>query len=1226
MALIGFFQIPSWSFYCTDCTDWDNELVYPSSGILYCPYSLYIVICIFCVIALAYSIYLESGYESPRSNRTVLLRISVGILIIKCIEIILGIITLSLNRRPLFSASPLEAFFVILVEKRYTSKIWYLVASLPSFFMMIGLLGCAIISYTILGFLIFQKNSQEGILYFNTFGNGLWNMFMVFTASNWPSPMIPAYSQSRFYFIYFAIYIMAFNWGMLTVILGFVYALFNEQKKQVQENLDSVKVENIQKAYSILQDYQSKIEGMESMECLSYRVVMETVAIMYQTYEYINKQPEKVEIYELVHSMNISNKYQELISKDDFMKILSLCSTRTLRELRSKTHIDRLIQIRYKRGQTSLNGGLSNVTRFFRSLTHRNGQSMNSLDMGNNPSDVRDSNLSILSRYGSKRLFDGDSNNIDSQIGNDIRVRSLRIPDKGRDSKPNLENNEPSSISDSFISSSGNPRLTFRITSLWKWNNSETFLRTLSTFIQSVNYDIFVDGLITCLGIVYVSLEYINTALLTVIFILMMIECISKLIVKGFYRYRRSYRDSTDGLLTCSMIISYIVAESNMQSDSYYNSDYFASWVIVLIRIIFFIPRTIVVSQSLTTYRRRMRKAINHALLNAGHFYFLILVVIVFMYAFAVFGVLVYGGKISFQPSVTEQLASSAYGQSEYWPLNFNDIPSGMATLFVLLHVNNMHVTTSGFVATTNQTAEIFFTCWYVFGVLFLLNILIAYFLNDIVEYLRKSSGLPTDPKDKENLFDNSKQNQIAAESDVENRVSIGQFTETVVITPKKQDDRQSYSLHSTVLSPILEQLTTPRSSEVGRRRSAQTTATDGLSSSSNAVSELTPSTINPIARRRLMDEIQNLQESPFFAQSMFADDTMRKSLMENVKKAYDQNKNKRSSVIRDESKESPDHEYSTPIIRNNTPFAESMFTSRPSERESNAKASHEDGKSDTQPVGSKSSYFQSQCAGLYKNISEATSKFVGLVSLSDVPIEPHERAAIYLQLARQGSNISVRNSRLAFLSFRYTSKYYMIIRIAAIVLTILRYFERPAWTYGTSDWADTSIYPRSGIAYLNRDGLISCLFIPLLIIFVALVLEFIYIDHSFNQKAIKAPKMISNASTSSGIASNLLSHCFEFWETLKSLISLHIETVMRYILLFYTASQLIMLLMLSSNNRLVDERTINGWGRFNEFFLLWFHRRSLDKLIIYLQLTPFVLLIGASVIAVIMFFGLFGK
>ncbi len=108
----------------------------------------------------------------------------------------------------------------------------------------------------------------------------------------------------------------------------------------------------------------------------------------------------------------------------------------------------------------------------------------------------------------------------------------------------------------------------------------------------------------------------------------------------------------------------------------------------------------------------------------------LVLLICVFIYAFSAVGMLLFGGLITFSgagnPS-QDALNISSYGQSEYWPLNFNDMLSGMTTMFTLLYVNNMNVTASGFSAVTSAWAEMFFLAWYVFGVLFCMNIFAAF-------------------------------------------------------------------------------------------------------------------------------------------------------------------------------------------------------------------------------------------------------------------------------------------------------------------------------------------------------------------------------------------------------------------------------------------------------------------------------------------------------------------
>jgi hypothetical protein len=98
------------------------------------------------------------------------------------------------------------------------------------------------------------------------------------------------------------------------------------------------------------------------------------------------------------------------------------------------------------------------------------------------------------------------------------------------------------------------------------------------------------------------------------------------------------------------------------------------------------------------------------------------------------------GGVIIKSGTNEEPLDTSLYGISGYWPLNFNDMPGGMATLFILLSVNNMHITTSGFVAVIGKKAELFFAIWYIVGVLFLLNVLTSFVLTQFTDYLARKN------------------------------------------------------------------------------------------------------------------------------------------------------------------------------------------------------------------------------------------------------------------------------------------------------------------------------------------------------------------------------------------------------------------------------------------------------------------------------------------------------
>lgn len=107
------------------------------------------------------------------------------------------------------------------------------------------------------------------------------------------------------------------------------------------------------------------------------------------------------------------------------------------------------------------------------------------------------------------------------------------------------------------------------------------------------------------------------------------------------------------------------------------------------------------------------------------------------MFIFAAVGMQLFGGKITTDVSgmvVTraqaEALAASPFGESGYLPNSFNDMPSGMVTLFELLVVNNWHVISSGYEAVLGVHARWFFILFYCVGVVMGLNICVAFVLD----------------------------------------------------------------------------------------------------------------------------------------------------------------------------------------------------------------------------------------------------------------------------------------------------------------------------------------------------------------------------------------------------------------------------------------------------------------------------------------------------------------
>lgn len=90
------------------------------------------------------------------------------------------------------------------------------------------------------------------------------------------------------------------------------------------------------------------------------------------------------------------------------------------------------------------------------------------------------------------------------------------------------------------------------------------------------------------------------------------------------------------------------------------------------------------------------------------------------IYAYAALGVALFGGAVTLRRDSPqyETLAGMAYGESGYWNINMNDLPSGMVLMLQLLVVNNWMVFAEAYGAIGGVPAWLFFITFYFLGVI----------------------------------------------------------------------------------------------------------------------------------------------------------------------------------------------------------------------------------------------------------------------------------------------------------------------------------------------------------------------------------------------------------------------------------------------------------------------------------------------------------------------------
>ena len=69
----------------------------------------------------------------------------------------------------------------------------------------------------------------EGVQYFDTFPNSMWNMFVLMSTSNFPDIMLPAYERNGSYCFFFILYLILNLFLLMNLLLAIFYSNFVSQ-------------------------------------------------------------------------------------------------------------------------------------------------------------------------------------------------------------------------------------------------------------------------------------------------------------------------------------------------------------------------------------------------------------------------------------------------------------------------------------------------------------------------------------------------------------------------------------------------------------------------------------------------------------------------------------------------------------------------------------------------------------------------------------------------------------------------------------------------------------------------------------------------------------------------------------------------------------------------------------------------------------------------------------
>ncbi|XP_013146637.1 PREDICTED: two pore calcium channel protein 2-like isoform X3 [Papilio polytes] len=123
---------------------------------------------------------------------------------------------------------------IFLVDTRHCGGvrrfIRQILQSLPPILDMLGLLMFFVATYSLLGFYLFSEHIDNG--HFKTISDSFVSMFVLLTTANFPDVMMPSYAKSKWYAVFFILYIITVLYVLMNLMLAVVYETFTRIERE----------------------------------------------------------------------------------------------------------------------------------------------------------------------------------------------------------------------------------------------------------------------------------------------------------------------------------------------------------------------------------------------------------------------------------------------------------------------------------------------------------------------------------------------------------------------------------------------------------------------------------------------------------------------------------------------------------------------------------------------------------------------------------------------------------------------------------------------------------------------------------------------------------------------------------------------------------------------------------------------------------------------------------
>ncbi|XP_009357873.2 two pore calcium channel protein 1 isoform X1 [Pyrus x bretschneideri] len=151
-----------------------------------------------------------------------------------------------------FRIAPYIRVIFFILNFRELRSCMLIVAGMLGTYINIVALGLLFLMFASwLAYVMFE-DTQQGKIVFTSYGITLYQMFILFTTSNNPDVWIPAYKASRWFSLFFVIYVLLGVYFVTNLILAVVYDSFKNQLVKQVSGMDQTRKAILKKAFNLL--------------------------------------------------------------------------------------------------------------------------------------------------------------------------------------------------------------------------------------------------------------------------------------------------------------------------------------------------------------------------------------------------------------------------------------------------------------------------------------------------------------------------------------------------------------------------------------------------------------------------------------------------------------------------------------------------------------------------------------------------------------------------------------------------------------------------------------------------------------------------------------------------------------------------------------------------------------------------------------------------------------